>query len=40
MSLTVAEISNTKPGEKVQYLFDAAGLYLQLNPNGSRWWRF
>ena len=40
MSLTVAEISNTKPNEKVQYLFDAAGLYLQLNPNGSRWWRF
>ncbi|OIQ79604.1 putative prophage CPS-53 integrase [mine drainage metagenome] len=40
MSLTVAEISNTKPNDKVQYLFDAAGLYLQLNPNGSRWWRF
>jgi len=40
MSLTVAEIINTKPNEKVQYLFDAAGLYLQVNPNGSRWWRF
>jgi integrase len=40
MPLTDAEIRNTKSGEKVKYLFDTAGLYLQLNPNGSRWWRF
>ncbi len=40
MSLTDAEIRNTKPSDKVQYLFDSAGLYLQVNPNGSRWWRF
>jgi len=40
MSLTDAEIRNTKPSDKVQYLFDGAGLYLQVNPNGSRWWRF
>src|SRR3989338_4776778 len=40
MSLTDTEIRNAKPGDKVQYLFDGNGLYLQLNPNGSRWWRF
>lgn len=40
MSLTDTEVRNAKPSDKVQYLFDDAGLYLQLNPNGSRWWRF
>lgn len=40
MSLTDAEVRNAKPNDKVQYLFDGAGLYLQINPNGSRWWRF
>jgi len=40
MSLTDAEIRNSKPSDKIQYLFDGGGLYLQLNPNGSRWWRF
>lgn len=40
MSLTDAEIRNTKPGDKPRYLFDSGGLYLQVNPNGSRWWRF
>ncbi|SFM42763.1 tyrosine-type recombinase/integrase [Nitrosomonas communis] len=40
MSLTDAEIRNTKSNSKVQYLFDNEGLYLQVNPNGSRWWRF
>ncbi|WP_392390565.1 MULTISPECIES: Arm DNA-binding domain-containing protein [Nitrosomonas] len=32
------EIQNL--ASKVQYLFDNEGLYLQVNPNGSRWWRF
>lgn len=40
MSLTDTEVRNAKPSDKVRYLFDATGLYLQLNPNGSRWWRF
>ncbi len=40
MSLTDTAIRNAKPGDKVQYLFDGNGLYLQLNSNGSKWWRF
>ena len=40
MPLTDAEIRNTKPSDKEQYLFDNDGLYIQIRPNGSRWWRF
>ena len=40
MPLTDAEVRNAKPGDKVQYLFDTGGLYLQINPKGTRWWRF
>jgi integrase len=40
MPLTDAEVRNTKPSNKVQYLFDTSGLYLQINPKGTRWWRF
>lgn len=40
MPLTDTEIRNTPPGDKPQYLFDGSGLYLQVNSNGSRWWRF
>lgn len=40
MSLTATAIRNAKPGNKRQKLTDARGLYLLLNPNGSRWWRF
>jgi len=29
-----------KPSGKPQKLTDGGGLYLLLNPNGSRWWRF
>lgn len=39
MSLTDLAIRNAKPGERPVKLFDERGLYLQLNPNGSRWWR-
>lgn len=40
MPLTDAEVRNAKPSNKVQYLFDSGGLYLQINPKGTRWWRF
>ncbi|MGH8544196.1 MAG: tyrosine-type recombinase/integrase [Gammaproteobacteria bacterium] len=40
MPLTDTAIRNAKPGEKPVKLFDGGGLYLLVNPNGSRWWRF
>jgi len=40
MPLTDTAIRNAKPGEKTVKLFDGGGLYLLLNPNRSRWWRF
>jgi integrase len=38
--LTDTKIRNAKPGKKPQKLSDGEGLFLLLNPNGSRWWRF
>ena len=40
MALSDTAIRNAKPGDKPRKLADGAGLYLLLNPNGSRWWRF
>jgi integrase len=40
MSLSDTTIRNTKPGGKPLKVYDEAGLYLLVNPNGSRWWRF
>lgn len=37
--LTEAEIRAAKASEKPLKLFDGGGLYLLVNPNGSRWWR-
>jgi len=39
MPLTDTAIRNTKPADKPIKLTDGGGLYLLLNPNGSRWWR-
>ena len=39
MPLTDTAIRNAKPIEKPIKLADSKGLYLLLNPNGSRWWR-
>ncbi|MGH8501757.1 MAG: tyrosine-type recombinase/integrase [Gammaproteobacteria bacterium] len=39
MPLTDIKIRNAKPTEKFRKLTDAGGLYLLLNPDGSRWWR-
>ena len=39
MPLTDTLIRSRKPGPKPIKLADAAGLYLLIQPNGSRWWR-
>ena len=38
--LTVKATSAAKPREKPYKLFDERGLYLEVRPNGKRWWRF
>jgi uncharacterized protein (TIGR00369 family) len=40
MTLTDNLIRKTKPSDAPIRLSDGAGMYLLLNPNGSRWWRF
>ncbi|EAA7931793.1 DUF4102 domain-containing protein [Salmonella enterica subsp. enterica] len=39
MKLTARQISTVKPTEKPYKLSDGGGLYLLVNPNGSRYWR-
>ncbi len=39
MPLTDTALRNVKPGLKPRKLFDGGGLFVILNPNGSRWWR-
>lgn len=39
MALTDTAIKNSKPKDKPMRLSDERGLYLLLNPDGSRWWR-
>jgi integrase len=39
MHLTDIKINNTKPGDKARKLFDGNGLFLQVNPTGSKLWR-
>jgi integrase len=40
MALTDIAIRKAKPSDKPVKLTDEKGLYLILNPSGSRWWRF
>lgn len=40
MALTDVEIRSAKAVDKPLKLFDGGGLFLLVNPNGSRWWRF
>ena len=40
MPLSDTAIRNAKPGAKPLKMTDGGGMYLLLNPNGSRWWRF
>jgi len=39
MPLSDTAIRNARPGATRRRLTDGAGLYLWLNPDGSRWWR-
>jgi integrase len=39
MPLTDTAIRTAKPGEKPYKLTDEKGLFLLVNPNGSKWWR-
>ena len=40
MPLSDTALRNAKPAAKPIRLSDDGGLYLLLNPNGSKWWRF
>jgi hypothetical protein len=40
MALSDVAIRSLKPQEKPYKKADERGLYLIVNPNGSRWWRF
>jgi integrase len=40
MRLSTAKIQNATAQEKTVRLFDGRGLYLEIAPTGSRWWRF
>lgn len=39
MALSDTAIRTARPADKPYKLTDGGGLYLLLNPNGSRWWR-
>jgi integrase len=40
MALTDTAIRKAKPADKPYKMTDGDGLYLLINPNGSKWWRF
>ena len=37
--LTDAAVKKAKPGEKPVRMFDGGGMYLEVQPSGSKWWR-
>ncbi|QFY89943.1 DUF4102 domain-containing protein [Magnetovirga frankeli] len=39
MALTAQQVKNAKPTDKPYKLADGEGLFLQVNPNGSKLWR-
>lgn len=39
MSLSDTAIRNAKPGDKTRKLADEKGLYLEVRPEGGKWWR-
>lgn len=39
MPLNARQVDTVKPREKIFKLADGGGLYLQINPNGSKYWR-
>ena len=40
MALSDTAVKTAKPREKPYKLFDDGGLYVEIRPNGARWWRF
>lgn len=38
--LTATEVKQAKPGDRLRKLADGGGMYLQIHPNGARYWRF
>ena len=40
MPLTDSAVRSAKPRVKAFRLFDAGGLYLEINPTGGKWWRW
>jgi hypothetical protein len=40
MALTDTSIRNAKPAQKPYKLYDSGGLFIQITPNGGKWWRF
>lgn len=40
MALTDLQIRQAKPGDKARKLSDSRGLYLEIRPTGSRFWRY
>ena len=39
MALTALSIRNAKPAPKLYRLADGGGMYLEVHPSGSRYWR-
>lgn len=39
MALIVIQVKNVKPREKAYKMTDERGLYLLVNPNGSKLWK-
>src|SRR5450631_815146 len=40
MALTDLQVRKAAPADKPWKLFDERGLFLLIQPNGSKWWRF
>lgn len=40
MALSDTSIRNAKPAEKLYKLYDSGGLFIQITPQGGKWWRF
>jgi hypothetical protein len=40
MRVSTAKIQNATAQKKTVRVFDGRGLYLEIAPTGSRWWRF
>jgi len=40
MPLTDTLLRSLKPQERPKRIFDGDGLYIELRPNGGKWWRF